>query len=161
MLVAFLLISDLVKFLNYLKSKGMEVEELTHAVLTDSSEFEVVVCKKEGLDIAYMVVHYIDSHYAALADLGDKANDKEVLSALLLVDKNKMWRIPVEPIVYVTNSYNFVKIVRDYTDDIPEEGKKYLDMYLNSSSRIPNVISIQTLLSIAYELKDGREDKYD
>lgn len=157
MLVSFLLVSDFVKFLNYLKSKGLEVEELTHVVLPDSSEFEVVLCRKEGLGITYMVVHYIDSHYAALAELGDKADDREILSALLLVDKNKMWRIPVEPIVYATNSYNFVEIVRDYTDDIPEEGKKYLDIYLNSNSRISNVISIQTLLSIAYELKDGRE----
>lgn len=159
MLVGFVSTADLVKFLSYLKSRGLEVEELTHVVLTDSSELEVIVCRKEGSDVAYMVVHYIDSHYGALVNVGDNASDREVLRALLLVDKSKMWRIPVEPIMYATNSYNFVRIISGYSDNIPEEGKKYLEIYLNSSTRISNVISIHTLLSLARKLKD--EEKYD
>lgn len=153
MLISFAEVKDLNNFLNYLKTSGIEVEEYMHTVLADSSELEVIVCKRNGIEIAYVVVHYIDSHYAVLSSLGSNASDREILEALLSVDKSKIWRIPVEPVMFTTNNYNFIRIVYRYTDRVPEEGNVYLDKYLNSGSNNTNIIDIDMLLNIASTLK--------
>lgn len=157
MLISFVNVNDLNNFLKYLKTFGIEVEEHMHAVLTDSSEFEVLICRKKGIEIAYIAVHYIDSHYAVLSSLKDDANDKDVLEALMSIDKRKIWRIPVEPIMFTTNNYSFIRIVYKYTDKAPEEGRIYLDKYLNSDSSTINIIDVNMLLLMANNLKSSEK----
>jgi hypothetical protein len=154
MMVGFADVKDLNKFVEYLSSVGIDVEEYTHVVLTDSSELEVMVCRKGGQDIAHLVVHYIDTHYAALSKLRDDASDREILEALFLVDKKDIWRIPVEPLIFVTRSYEFVRLVGMYRDDVPEEGKRYLEQYLSSPLTVVKIINVDSLLTIAYNFKD-------
>jgi len=153
MITTFAVVGDIDRFLDYLRTFGIEIEEISHVVLTDSSEFEIVICRREGVEIAYMALHYIDTHYAALSNLSPDASDREILEALYSVKKEKLWRIPVEPVIFVTNSYELLKIVSRYRDEVPDEGKSYLERYL--ASHPPKIIEASTMLSIARRLKDA------
>ncbi|MCC6016384.1 MAG: hypothetical protein LM582_05005 [Desulfurococcaceae archaeon] len=154
MIVSFVNVKNLNRFIEYLKSVGVDVEEYTHVVLTDSSEFEIVVCKKGGQDIAYLVVHYIDTHYAALSRLRDDASDREILEALFSVDKKNIWRIPVEPVVFTSRDYEFLRIVNSYRDGVPEEGREHYEHYIKSPRSVLKVIDVDVLISMAYNFKD-------
>lgn len=155
MIISFIDVGNLNKFLEYLRLFGIEIEEYYHMVLTDSSEFEIIICRKNSKDIAYIAVHYIDTHYAVLSSLRDNASDKEILETLLSIDRKRLWRIPVEPMIYITNSYEFIKIIMSYLDEVPEEGRVYLEKYLNSNNNAKKyVIDINILLSMIIRLKD-------
>lgn len=154
MIIAFTFVNNLNKFLDHLKSVGFELEEDTHIVLLDSSEFDLIICRKGNGVVAYIAIHYIDAHYAVLSELKPDADNSEILKVLLSVDRNRLWRIPVEPVIYVTNSYDFVRIMSRYADEIPREGSTYLESYLKSDNSIKNVINIDTLLPIAHKLSN-------
>ena len=156
MLLSFIEVRDLNRFLEYLKSGGIDVEEYAHMVLPDSSEYEIIICRKNTDDIAYIAAHYIDNHYAALAELPDNASDSEVLKALLSVNKNHLWRVPVEPLAYVSNSYEFIRYVLRYVDDVPEEAKQYLTRYINSYNSVGKIIDASMLLRLADRLSRDR-----
>ncbi|MEM0371251.1 MAG: hypothetical protein QXY23_01555, partial [Ignisphaera sp.] len=100
-----------------------------------------------------MFVHYIDTHYAVLSDIGENSSDREILQALLSVSKKDLWRILVEPMIYVTNDYSFIRLINSYVDSTLDAGMKYLERYLNSSDSIKKVIDIDSVLDIAYRIK--------
>lgn len=154
MIISFIAVRDLDRFLEYLRAFGIDVEEHAHTVLTDSSELEVLVCARQGNVLAYMVVHYIDTHYAVLADLGENASDREILEALLSVNRRRMWRALVEPIVFTTNSYEFLRIVNSYSDEVPQEGKRYVEGYMSSPDGGLKIIDVDTVVSIAAKIKE-------
>ncbi|MEM1683828.1 MAG: hypothetical protein QXD57_02895 [Ignisphaera sp.] len=146
-------VNNLNGFLEYLKHKGINPEEYFHTVLADSSEFEIIVGSKGESRIVYMFVHYIDTHYAVLSDIGENSSDREILQALLSVSKKDLWRILVEPMIYVTNDYSFIRLINSYVDSTLDAGMKYLERYLNSSDSIKKVIDIDSVLDIAYRIK--------
>ncbi|MEM1541611.1 MAG: hypothetical protein QW101_06915 [Ignisphaera sp.] len=152
--ISYINVNNLNAFLEYLKHKGTNFEEYFHTVLADSSEFEIIVCNRGESGVTYMFVHYIDTHYAVLSDIGEKSSDKEILQALLSVSKKNLWRISVEPIIYVTNDYDFIRFINSYVDSALEAEMKYLEKYLNSSDSIKKVIDINSILDIAYRIKE-------
>lgn len=155
--ISYVNINDLNNFLRYLRSREINVNENYHTVLLDSSEFEIIECNRKNR-ITYMLVHYIDTHYAVLSDLGESESDENILQVLLLVDKKKLWRIPVEPIIYITNDCEFERIISSYIDEIPDEGKRYLEKYVNSEKSYKNAIDIDMVINIISRFKETGED---
>jgi ABC-type oligopeptide transport system substrate-binding subunit len=127
-ILSFIYVNDLDIFISYLRKFDIDVYEYEHIVLLDSSEYMMLICRKNGKVIAYIAVHYIDSHYAALINLKENAQDREIIEALLNIEKNSIWKVPVEPIIYIADD-EFINIINKYTDEVPIEASIYLNIY--------------------------------
>lgn len=126
--LSFINVNDLNKFIDYLNNFNIDVDEYGHIVLPDSSEYTMLICKKSGRVVAYIAVHYIDSHYAALSNLSETASDREIIEALINAQKSGVWRAPVEPVIYVATE-EFIELLSRYSDDIPRDAVAYVDQY--------------------------------
>ncbi len=138
--ISFIYVHDLNRFLSYLKEFGIDVDEYGHIVFPDSSEYVMFLCRKNGRMIAYMAVHYIDTHYAALVNLSEDASDREIIEALINAEKSGIWRVPVEPIIYIAND-KFTRILNRYSDDFPENTLVYVNQYKGETTFLRNLIS--------------------
>jgi len=142
--LSFIYVNNLDMFISYLRKFDIDVYEYGHTVLLDSSEYAMLICRKNGKIIAYIAVHYIDTHYAALINLKEDAQDREIIEALLNVEKNRMWKVPVEPIIYIADDV-FINIINKYIDEVPIEASIYLNIYKNSNE-------VEFLRDIAYNM---------
>lgn len=121
---------DLDKLIKYLKSKGFNINENEHMVLTDNSE----VCKyeilKENKVHGIMVVHYISQYYKVIVETKDKSDD-EVLRELLKAKYSlSKWKTPVNPVVVITNDEELEKYLNSYRDSYPcSDAEKYSRHY--------------------------------
>ncbi|MEM2221614.1 MAG: hypothetical protein QXU34_07615, partial [Ignisphaera sp.] len=85
-------------------------------------------------------VHYIDSHYAALNNLSENASDKEIIEALINAQKSGVWRVPVEPIIYVATE-EFIELLSRYSDDIPRDAAAYINQYRGETDLLKGLAS--------------------
>lgn len=138
--LSFIKVNDLNKFIDYLNNFNIDVDEYGHIVLPDSSEYTLLICKKSGRVIAYIAVHYIDSHYAALNNLSENASDKEIIEALINAQKSGVWRVPVEPIIYVATG-EFIELLSRYSDDIPRDAAAYINQYRGETDLLKGLAS--------------------
>jgi len=135
-------VRDLIKFIEYVRSLGVDVVEGPHIVLTDSSEVSSWYLRLGTSNIGYIVAHYVDNHYLALHKLGDDATDREILEALIKADSEPKWAIPVEPvIVFLTNVSDkiraFIKMLKEYKDEYPKaNGDEILKEYLSNKNSV-------------------------
>lgn len=121
---------DLDRLIGYLKSKGFNINENEHMVLTDNSEvcrFEIL---KDNKVHGVMVAHYISQYYKVIVETKDKS-DNEVLRELLKAKYSlNKWKTPVNPIVVVTNDKELEKHLNNYRDNYPcSDAEKYSRHY--------------------------------
>lgn len=144
--LSFIRVFDLDKFISYLRERSVEVYEDSHTVLHDSSELTVLVCRRSSRVIAYLAVHYIDAHYAALSSLDDNAPDADIIKALIDAERSRMWRVPVEPVIYIA-SEEFIEIVRNYSDSLPEDAVVYVNQYGGETMLLDSLASAMLMLA--------------
>lgn len=145
-ILSFIHICDLNKFASYLNKYGVDIEEYNHTILHDSSEFAMFICKKNSRTIAYLAAHYIDAHYAALANLSEGASDTDIIEALINAEKGGMWRAPVEPVIYIASD-EFVKIIKNYSDSFPENAVVYINQYRGEAVLLRSLVDSMTVLA--------------
>ncbi len=137
MLVLMKRVNDLNRLIEMLRGLGLEIREGTHAVLTDGSEIGVWCGSKEGKDVVCMVVHYIDSHYDALIKLPPDADDATILRALIEAERGYIWRVPVEPVLFVFFEIDDVlRNVMNYDDEMPSEAREAFETYTRSMDAV-------------------------
>ena len=152
--VLFVQVKDLNKFFEFLKSKGLDIDEGMHSVLLDSSELGIWYGLKNGKKVLIVISHYINSHYAVLAALPSNASDREILEALMKVDRSRLWRVPVEPTIIVSNSEALGRIILEYQDDYPIDSQDFYRHYIMHGTNRDVLRSIvSNVASIAKELE--------
>ncbi len=120
-------IKDLNKLIAMLIEQGYVVEEGMHAVLPDGSEIGVWKVIKEGMAVALLIAHYIDSHYVAIATLPENVDDTTFLRKLIECEASGIWRTPVEPVLFLSMDPALIRAVIRYEDSFPNAQAK--DMY--------------------------------
>jgi hypothetical protein len=157
-LISFIMVSDGVKFFEYLKNLGCQVSEEVHTVLPDSSEYGLYTCIKDGEVRAVFALHYIDHHYAALLELRENAGDREVLEALLKAWERGVWIAPVEPTLFIVLDHAFVRHLMKYSDQVQFKAFQYLEHYQKSESPWKSVLKDLTSALVLYSKKMMRHE---
>ncbi len=163
MLILFIDVKDLKKFIEYIKSNNFDVIEDVHSILEDSSELLIMYAfdKKNNLS-AIFLVHYIDSHYASIVDLPQEADDMVLLKSLLDANRSEdFWRTPIEPVLAVIFSENILKVINEYSDKYPLKSIKYINMYLSTSKNVDLLKSlIDSFISMAKNVSKSHKIDY-
>ena len=133
-------IKDLKGFRDFLKSRGYDVVEGPHAVLTDSSEvcsWEIV---RNGNTVAQLVAHYVDHHYLATATLPEQAEDSDIIKALVESELGGKFIVPVEPVIISSSDGEFLELVKGYRDEFScEEAEKAFKHYISNPAKVGSV----------------------
>jgi len=118
-----------------MRSNSFNVVEDIHSVLEDSSELLIMYVFDERNSLsAILLIHYIDSHYASIADLPQEADDITLLRNLLDTNRSEdFWQTPVEPILAIILNENILRIINKYSDEHHPKSIKYINTYLTIS----------------------------
>lgn len=159
MLLSFIEVKDLDRFFNYLRGLGFDVEEQAHMVLTDSSEYGLYLLKKSDDIVALMAVHYINTHFKALVELGENASDTELLMALSAAGREGLWRTPVEPLLYVAFEPTIIPLFTAYCDERSAEAERYVELYDERASQWRHVMGdvAEALIAVARGMRTQGE----
>jgi len=164
MLVSFINVKNLKRFIEYMRSNNFNVIEDVHSVLEDSSELLIMYVFDERNSLsAIFLVHYIDSHYASIVDLPQEADDMMLLRSLLDANRSgDFWQTPVEPILAVIFSENILRVISRYCDEYYPKSIRYVNIYLSISKNTDLLKSlIDSFISMAKDIsKSHKIDSY-
>jgi len=133
------------RFLAVFRDAGYTVEEGPHTVLHDHSELASYTVKKDGEELAVVVMHYITKYYRA--ELKNIDDDREYLRELIKIKHSERdWGIPVNPVIVVAFKDEVLNLIENYSDSYPvEDGERLVSAYRSKS---PDSISmLQVLLT--------------
>jgi len=157
MVLLFVEVHDLDKYVEYLKSSCCEVEFENHVVDTDSSEYVLMVIRRRGnpqIDCVALA-HFVDHHYYAIMNLPPSHTDRELIRALIEAENGAKWRAPVEPVIIACISEDeVVRVLQMYSDALPgKEALEAVDNYLSSHGDSKLLLWIESLLYLVKKMR--------
>jgi len=135
-------VKDKNSFLATFEKAGYAVEAGPHTVLYDHSELATYTVKKNGEEVAIVIIHYISKYYRV--ELENPGSDEEYLHRLLELKYSESdWGIPASPVILVAVKDEIISLLENYTDNYPvEDGERLVNEYRSRNPSYANMVKL-------------------